>query len=1090
MVCNIHLIKWIINHTMSNHRAGSDTNDIEDGSHAVLNDSHITETQDDDVISASGSSQGISSANGNSSLLTGDFQLYLPDFNNLIGRFDRKESTSRSSNYQSAFSHESNSDISYDSENSGEVYLNTKIKSKSPSKSDTSDELVYMDAEEFDGENEDEDVRIYAQMSRAANDAINSSYEIYETSEQESSFIKRLDKPLQFEEDDSVKNMTYGRRLALRLAKYSWYNPSIRLHKMKYENYEGEEVELRQCSSSRDTEAPRLESAWAYFEHMTLPRYIIGPKKKLTFQERLKRLLPFTEGRKMNVAVPGETMYYTKLYSPLSTPLNQMGDFGLGIGLYFATLRGLFVLMIVCSLMNIPNIIYFASESYSNGQANVSWYLKGSAVCNLQSWVPCPGCNMDDFRDKSRIQLSTSDEHSMTFALKNDCDGSIWRVGMVNFGTTLLVLVGFVIIAFYLGHMEVQFDEDEQTAQDYSIAIRNPPIDAIDPQEWINFLKEAFPECTITCCTVAVDNDELVHSLVKRREILRAIKDSLPDEKKDLSLENIKKVADQIRKNRNSLQRLFAKFISGIPEYEKALLDLNDRIVKLCDETYPASSVFFTLETEKWQRYILDNLVVAPVHISKNNIGVLKNPKYLFRGKHMLNVVEPAEPSTIRWLDLDVTTKDHVLKLVFTAIMVGIIAVVATILTVIYDKEPTSFAIANSLTNAIIPSVAKILSIFEKHRNEEDRQVWLFIRIAMFRMFNTVILINWFITPFTSSIMDGPSNLLGSVYTIFFAEIVTSNVLQLLDISENFKRHFLAPRAKTQEKMNLHMRGAEIFIAERYTNMVKLLFLALWYCPLYPSVLIMCAIALFVSYYVDRFSLMRSWKPAPKLGRSISRFTRRIIFPLMLVFMAFVASTSWADFPYDNLCICTNADDCPIFPGTYNFTAIDFAYPNDQVTIGMLDPVYKFCTNEQEWMTGQQERLTQYFARLNFSVVGLISLVILTVLVLFIRRYYVRNLEFVGEPQAQRFSDVASRTAYIPEIKSAAFAYPFICCPVDDLVDCDLFEWEDHNRSYEYYDITKDSEELLRNAGKPINRNSALFSKMVHSPPPILDSSN
>ena len=1051
---NIHISFAI--HKMLTHGSDSDLSEI-------VNESNASLDQEEDGASES-SKDIFSSTNGNSSLLTGDFQLHLPDFNNLIGRFERAGSMSKSSNYQSAYSYESNNGISHD----------------------MSDELEYLDAEEF--ADEDSNMQIDFHMSKAANNAMNSSYEKLETTEQELSFIKRLDRPLQFEDDDLVKTMTYGRRLALKLAKYSWYNPSIHLRKKKRGDYDGEEVELQPCSSSRDMEVPRLESAWAYFEHMTLPRYIVGPKSKLTPRERLKRLLPFTEGRKMNVAVPGENMYHTKLYSPLTTPLNQMGDFGLGIGLYFATLRGLFVLMIICSLMNIPNIIYFASESYSNSQENVSWYLKGSAVCNLQSWVPCPGCNLDDFRDKSRVQVSTSEENSMTFALKNDCDGSIWRVGMVNFGTTLLVLFGFVIIAFYLGHMEVQFDEDEQTAQDYSIAFRNPPIDAIDPQEWIDFLKEAFPECSITCCTVAIDNDKLVHSLIKRREILRAIKDLLPDENKDTSLENIKKIADHIRKNRSALQHFFAKVFSGIPEYEKMLLDLNNRIIALCDETYPASSVFFTFETEKWQRYILDDLVVAPVHISKNNIGVLKKPKYLFRGYHMLNVVEPAEPSTIRWLDLDVTTWDHVLKLLFTAVMVGIIAVVATILTIIYDKQPTSFAIANSLTNAIIPSVAKVLSNFEKHRNEEDRQVWLFVRIAMFRLFNTVILINWFITPFTSSIMDGQTNLLGSVYTIFFAEIVTSNVLQLLDISENFKRHFIAPRAKTQERMNLNMRGAEIFIAERYTNMVKLLFMALWYCPLYPGVLIMCAISLFVNYYVDRFSLMRSWKPAPKLGRSISRFTRRIIFPIMLLFMAFVASTSWANFPYDNLCICNDEDNCPIFTGTYNFTPIDnVADPIDTVTVEISDSVYKFCTNEQEWMTGQQKRLTQYFARLNFSVVGLISFVILAVLVLFIRRYYIRDLEFVGEPQDQRFSDVASRTAYIPEIKSPSFAYPFICCPVDNLVDCDLFEWEDHNRSYEYYDITKDSEELLRNAGKPIGRNKSLFSKMIHIPPPIMD---
>jgi hypothetical protein len=55
------------------------------------------------------------------------------------------------------------------------------------------------------------------------------------------------------------------------------------------------------------------------------------------------------------------------------------------------------------------------------------------------------------------------------------------------------------------------------------------------------------------------------------------------------------------------------------------------------------------------------------------------------------------------------------------------------------------------------------------------------------------------------------------VYQIFFAEIITSSAIQLLDPVETFKKHVLAPRARTQEHMNLHFRGTEIFLAERYT---------------------------------------------------------------------------------------------------------------------------------------------------------------------------------------------------------------------------------------------------------------------------------
>ena len=62
----------------------------------------------------------------------------------------------------------------------------------------------------------------------------------------------------------------------------------------------------------------------------------------------------------------------------------------------------------------------------------------------------------------------------------------------------------------------------EQTAQDYSIVIENPPGDATDPQEWHDFFRQAFG-AHVTACTVAVDNDLLVRSLVERREKLRQI---------------------------------------------------------------------------------------------------------------------------------------------------------------------------------------------------------------------------------------------------------------------------------------------------------------------------------------------------------------------------------------------------------------------------------------------------------------------------------------------------------------------------------------------------------------------------------------
>ena len=76
------------------------------------------------------------------------------------------------------------------------------------------------------------------------------------------------------------------------------------------------------------------------------------------------------------------------------------------------------------------------------------------------------------------------------------------------------------------------------------------------------------------------------------------------------------------------------------------------------------------------------------------------------------------------------------------------------------------------------------------------------------------------ITPFTATLTNG--KLINQVYTLFFAEIITTNAIQLLDPMGHVSRHILAPRAATQDAMNLKMQGQVFELAERYTNMTKM----------------------------------------------------------------------------------------------------------------------------------------------------------------------------------------------------------------------------------------------------------------------------
>jgi hypothetical protein len=491
----------------------------------------------------------------------------------------------------------------------------------------------------------------------------------------------------------------------------------------------------------------------------------------------------------------------------------------------------------------------------------------------------------------------------------------------VNYGTLLFFLFGIVIVNAYQKYREIKYDEDEQTAQDYSITVTNPPPDATNPEEWRAFFREKFDGVHITACTIAVDNDFLVRSLLERRECMQKI-ELLLEPGTSLDELNLAKMAAQIERERSFFSKFLAVFVPGIPELLGRVTILASRVQGLAQQEYPAKNVFITFETEAAQRKVLSALSVGLIaaHFNKTKV-MAQTPQYLFRGELLLNVHEPEEPSTVRWQDLNAKLPEKMKSILTTTLStMGAIAIIALLIYTLHGLNVTWAALAIATFNAIFPIFARLLTQAESHASESSRQTSLYFKIAVFRWVNTAIIIT-IITPFTKTI-DNKDGLIRSIGAIFFADIVTTNAIQLLDPVGHFQRHFLAPRAATQDLMNLKMQGQEIELAERYTNMTKILFLTLWYSSIFPAAFFMCSFALFVNFFMDRFSLMvcacvvsssfvqtvthslsqRTWKRAPALGTTISKFSRRYFFSTALVAMAVVSSYYWSGFPFDNLC--------------------------------------------------------------------------------------------------------------------------------------------------------------------------------------------
>lgn len=195
---------------------------------------------------------------------------------------------------------------------------------------------------------------------------------------------------------DDPSQMTKGRKLALKWEKKRWYNPRVRgkdgeddmTHFQDNNANDGVEVALDETNNGK-IPPPSLEKAWEYFEHIVLPRcYVDNPKPEGytipsqdgdTSGDMISK--GQSQGQNLLRAEPGEHERPTKLYPVFGTNDEDMGDFGIGIGLYFNTLKFLSILFLVVGLINVPNMIYYASDAYEGNGSGIdmslpSWGLR------------------------------------------------------------------------------------------------------------------------------------------------------------------------------------------------------------------------------------------------------------------------------------------------------------------------------------------------------------------------------------------------------------------------------------------------------------------------------------------------------------------------------------------------------------------------------------------------------------------------------------------------------------------------------------------------------------------------------------------
>ena len=478
-------------------------------------------------------------------------------------------------------------------------------------------------------------------------------------------------------------------------------------------------------------------------------------------------------------AEPGEASEPTVLYDPFKTKSKAFNEWGIGMDLYFMTLRMVSAMLLVGGLLNIPNIMFYASPTYStNGQESISSiFLKGSALCTTREWVVCRDCVVEDFEGEEHWRIGITSDGTV-LVQRNDCNGANINQGLVNFATFLVLLGSMMCVSLYLRTREIRADEDKYvefigsqrarsfvlsvhphsnsfhftsyptinrcTSTDYSVEVDNPPPNVFDPDVWRSFFEQFGP---VTCVTIALDNDELLRKLTKRRVQQQMLRLLLPGKIDMDDSEQLEQALEEWTRQHDNETSAFSKhFVNPLlvamglvvlpQSIHSGIERLTEEIRVLQKKEYNACHVFVTFETEVSQRKALTALSVAKLDVWMNNIGHVA-PEIVFHDR-VLAVEEPVEPDSVRWLDLSSTITGRTSTWLFSLIAtLGCLMITGAI--VVFTRTrygPFTAGMVVSVFNSIIPEVVNMLLTQEQHLStcittiREEREKFHWCRVA------------------------------------------------------------------------------------------------------------------------------------------------------------------------------------------------------------------------------------------------------------------------------------------------------------------------------------------------------------------------
>lgn len=377
----------------------------------------------------------------------------------------------------------------------------------------------------------------------------------------------------------------------------------------------------------------------------------------------------------------------------------------------------------------------------------------------------------------------------------------------------LLCVASF--IAAYVENLAVEeSDSSQQTSMDYSLCIKNPPRTVTDPQEYYDHFKQ-FGE--VVYVSVAKNNGALLQALAQKKVLESELASILALEEHARQKNRTYHTQENLSLFERVLQRTMGMYRTT-ELVRQELAALLKQIQALSQRDYHPWLVFITFNTEHELRYCLSEISVTRWEAWRQSTA---NPKAMFKDQ-VLYATRAHEPSDVSFESSHYTTTQMVLSWVYSyliclAMSVGCFFVVNALA----GNGGFAVAIFISCINAFLPYFMKtVTQSTEIHHWRTNMQQSILFKLVLVRCANSGLLI--YLAAKYNEVFALTH--LESVQNILIIDAIATPVLRFLDLDGYFYRYVIGYSAISQDELNALWSGNDWTLAERYTDMLKTVF--------------------------------------------------------------------------------------------------------------------------------------------------------------------------------------------------------------------------------------------------------------------------